>query len=253
MRRVPETALEIIPMGAGAAFAQPDQAQSSYLVRAGDSSAVLDMGAGTFNRLLGEMDPCDLDVVVISHLHPDHLADLLALRVYMAHGPGIGHGLEVHGPPGLEARLAPVVGGESWAGVTFHDLQAGEGTLLAGDLVISHCEVPHLPPTHAMRVDHGGRSITYGADCAPNDALPELARGTDVLLLECSWGTGELVPGVPHLNAAAAGDMARRAGAGRLVLVHGSPDVDRDAAVAEAQAVFGGPVEWAREGQPVHA
>ncbi len=253
MYRVPETSLEIIPMGAGAAFGPSDQAQSSYLVRGGGSSAVLDMGSGTFNRLLGEMDPVDLDVVIISHLHPDHLVDLLALRVYMAHGPGLGYPLEVHGPPGLEARLSALVGGEQWEGITFHCLEEGGGTLLAGDLVLSHTVVPHLPPTHAVRVDHGGRSITYGADCAPNDALPELAEGTDVLLLECSWGTGELVPGVPHLNAAAAGEMARRAGARRLVLMHGYPDVDQDAAVAEAQAIFGGPVEWAREGVPVHA
>jgi ribonuclease BN (tRNA processing enzyme) len=56
-----------------------------------------------------------------------------------------------------------------------------------------------------------------------------------------------------RLATAAAGEMARRAEARRLVLVHGYPDVDKDAAVAEAQAVFGGPVEWAREGQPVHA
>lgn len=240
-------------MGAGAAFGNPDQGQSSYLVRGGTSAAVLDMGAGTFNRLLSEIDPADIDVVVISHLHPDHLADLLALRVYMAHGPGLGQPLEVHGPPGLQARLDAIAAGESWAGITFHDLPPDEATLLAGDLVITMAEVPHLKPTYAMRVECDGRSITYGADCAPNEVIPVLAEGTDVLVLECSWGTGDLVPAVPHLNAQAAGDMARLAGAGRLVLVHGYPDVDRDAAVAQAQAVFGGPVEWAREGVPVHA
>ena len=253
MRRVPGTVLEIIPMGAGAAFGHADQGQSSYLVRAGDAAVVLDMGAGTFNRLLAEVDPADLGAVVISHLHPDHMADLLALRVYMAHGPGLGSTLEVHGPPGLRERLDAIAAGESWAGVTFHELPPDEATLLVGDMVISLAEVPHLKPTYAMRVEHGGRSITYGADCAPNEVIPLLGEGSDVLVLECSWGTGPLVPEVPHLNARAAAEMARAAGAGRLVLVHGYPDVDRDAAVAEAQAVFGGPVEWAREGVPVHA
>ena len=103
-------------------------------------------------------------------------------------------------------------------------------------------------PRHARVVIVGGGIA--GCSVAYHLALMGC---TDVLLLECSWGTGDLVPGVPHLNAAAAGEMARRAEARRLVLVHGYPDVDKDAAVAEAQAVFGGPVEWAREGQPVHA
>ena len=41
----------MVPVGAGAAFGLPDQAQSSYLVRAGESAVCLDMGSGTLNRL----------------------------------------------------------------------------------------------------------------------------------------------------------------------------------------------------------
>ena len=36
MRRVPAT-LELTPLGTGAAYGLPDQAQSGYLVRAGDT------------------------------------------------------------------------------------------------------------------------------------------------------------------------------------------------------------------------
>ncbi|MSO44945.1 MAG: MBL fold metallo-hydrolase [Thermoleophilia bacterium] len=251
MLRVP--ALELIPIGAGAAFGLPGQSQSSYLVRGGRSAVCFDLGSGTFNHILGTLDPTTLDAIVISHLHPDHFADLLALRVYMAHGPGLGYPLNVYSPPGLLARLDVVADGESWAGIRFHDLAAGEGRIDAGELCIRHAEVPHLPPTHASRVEFGGRSITYGADCAPGDALPTLAEGTDVLVLECTFGTGPIPEGVPHLNACTAGEIARRAGAGRLLLVHGYPGIDREASVAEAADIFGGPVEWARDGVAVTA
>ena len=43
MPRVPAT-LELIPLGTGAAYGQPDQAQSGYLVRAGDTAVALDLG-----------------------------------------------------------------------------------------------------------------------------------------------------------------------------------------------------------------
>lgn len=241
-------ALELVALGAGAAFGGPDEAQSGYLVRGGGTAVCMDMGSGVFNRLLAHVDPVELDAVLISHRHPDHIADLLAARVYMAHGPGLGHPLDIHGPPGLHDALAGVAGGEPWAGIRMYDLAAGGGAFDIGALHVRHAEVPHLPPTNAFRIECGGRSITYGADCAPNDVLPDLAHGTDLLVAECTFGTGDIPAGVPHLNARAAGEIARRAGAGRLVLVHGYPGVDRDAAVAEAGEAFGGPVEWAREG-----
>lgn len=247
MPAVPAT-LELIPLGTGAAYGHPDQAQSGYLVRAGGTAVAFDLGAGTFNRLLGHVDPVQLDAVVISHLHPDHLADLLAARVYMAHGPGLGHPLQVHAPPGLMDRLGGISGGESWAGITVSDLPAAGGTLEIGELMVRHAEVPHLPPTHALRAEYAGRSITYGADCRPNDDLTALAEGTDILLLEATFGAEDIPEGVAHLNARAAGEMARAAGAGRLLLIHGQPDVDREASVRIAADAFGGPVEWAREG-----
>jgi ribonuclease BN (tRNA processing enzyme) len=246
-------ALALVALGAGAAFGGPEEAQSGYLVTGGGTTLCLDMGSGVFNRLLARVDPVQLDAVLISHRHPDHIADLMAARVYMAHGPGHGHPLDVHGPPGLHDALAGVVGEEPWAGIHMHDLPPGGGEFRVGALRVRHAEVPHLPPTHAFRVEYGGRSITYGADCAPNDALSALADGTDLLVAECTFGIDEIPAGVAHLNARAVGEIARRAGAGRLVLVHGYPAVDRNAAVAQAAEVFGGPVEWAREGMTVTA
>ncbi len=244
-----------MPVGAGAAYGAPGEAQSCYLFGAAGRRVAVDMGSGTLNLLQRQIAPETLDALVVTHLHPDHCVNLMALRVYMVWGPGAGATLQVHGPPGLRDRLAAFSGSEGWdSAFAFHDLAAGGGEIALGDgMVLRHREVPHLPPTHAVRVEHDGRAICFSADCAPDDALVELARGCDVLLCECSFGAGEVPPGVPHLNAADAGGIAARAGVGRLVLVHGQPEFDRDAAVAAAAEAFGGPVEWARQGEALAA
>ena len=107
--------------------------------------------------------------------------------------------------------------------------------------------MPHLPPTHALRVEVGGKSVTYGADCRPNDALPELAQGTDILVVECTFGDGDIPEGAMHMNARAVGEMAAAARPGQVLLVHGDPAVDRDASVDIVRQAYDGPVEWARE------
>jgi ribonuclease BN (tRNA processing enzyme) len=251
---VTDPPLELVPLGIGAAYARPGEAQSCHLVRAGGRALAVDMGSGALNRLMGVMRPEDLEAVVITHLHPDHCVDLMALRVYMAWGPGRGRTVRVIGPPGLRERLAAFSGSDGWEALRFEELRAGEGELDLGDgLVARHREVPHLPPTHAVRVEWAGASVCLGADCAPNDALPALAADCDLLVCECTFGAEPVPEGVPHLNGRAAGEIAARARAGRLLLVHGQPEYDRAAAVGQAAEAFGGDVSWARQGEVVAA
>jgi ribonuclease BN (tRNA processing enzyme) len=104
-----------------------------------------------------------------------------------------------------------------------------------------------------MRLEWGGAAVCYGADCAPGPELPELAAGCGVLVCEASFGAEPMPEGVPHLPAREAGRIAARAGVGRLLLTHCAPEFDRDAALAAARAEFSGPVDWARQGEPVIA
>ncbi len=250
-----EATLGLVPLGIGAAYGPPGETQSCHLVRAGRRALVVDMGAGALSRLVGVMRPEHLEAVVVTHMHPDHCVDMMALRVYMTWGPGRGGTLRVLGPPGLRDRLAAFSGSEGWdTAFAFEDLAAGGGEIdLGAGLVLRHREVPHLPPTHAVRVDHGGASVCLSADCGPNDALSELAAGCDVLLCECTFGAEPVPEGVPHLNGRAAGEIAARAGVARLLLVHGQPEYDRDAAVAQAREAFDGPVAWAAQGEEIVA
>jgi ribonuclease BN (tRNA processing enzyme) len=245
--------LVLVPVGVGAAYARPGEAQSCYLLRSGPTAVALDLGAGALNRLQEHVAPQDLAALVITHLHPDHCIDLLSLRVYLAFGTVRAPRLRVLGPPGLRERLAAFAGSEGWdEAFAFEELTGEEGRRELGDgLALSYRQVPHLPPTFALRLDGGSAAVCYGADCAPNDALPELAEGAGVLICECSFGADPVPEGLPHLNAQQAGAIAARAGAGRLLLTHCYPERDREAALAAARAAFAGPVAWAVQGEQV--
>ncbi len=246
--------LELLPIGCGAAYGRADETQSSYLVRGAGRSVLLDLGAGSLNRLVRVQPPETLDLIVISHVHPDHVADLLSLRVYMAWGPGRGRRVSVLAPAALRDRLVAFSGDEGWAdGLDFGGIPDAGADLTVGGLRLTLRPVPHHVTTFAVRVDDGTTSLCYTADCQPSEALEELAAGCDILLAECSFGAGDVPEGVPHLNAAAAGRLARDAGVGRLALTHIFPEYDPGEAVAAAAEVFPGPIEWARSGSPIRA
>lgn len=247
--------LTLTPIGVGAAYARPGEAQSSYLVRAADRAICLDLGAGALNVLQTVCLPEDLDAIVITHLHPDHCADLLALRVYMWIGPGRGRRIRVLGPAALRERLTDFAGDGGWDDAfSFETLDGERGTRdLGGGLELRYAQVPHIAPTFAIRVDWRGSSVCYGADCAPNDTLVELASGCNLLVAECSNGPGPSASDTIHLSALDAGEIARRAKVERLLLTHCYPENDRDATLRAAEACFEGRVAWARQSEGVVA
>jgi ribonuclease BN (tRNA processing enzyme) len=244
-----EGRLRVMPIGVGTAYSAYGLAQASFLVSAGERRILLDAGAGSLNRLQRHLDPARLDAVVISHLHADHCADLLALHVYLAWGPGAGARIPVLGPAELRERLVRFTGSDNgWEVLEFASLAQPGGSRDLGDgLRLSWQEVPHTDPTFAIRMDWGGSSVCYGADCGPNDTLAAFAEGVDLLILECSFGAEPIPDGVPHLNAAEAARIAAASRARRVLLTHCYPEYARPPAVAEVAERVDGPVEFARQ------
>ena len=123
-------------------------------------------------------------------------------------------------------------------------------TVEVGALRARFQEVPHFTTTYAIDFTstNGSGRFTYGADCRPGEELIEIARDTDLLIVEATLPRPERTGVRGHMTPAEAGDHARRAGAGRVVLTHISDELDPDWARKEGSDAFGGPVDLAREG-----
>ena len=90
--------------------------------------------------------------------------------------------------------------------------------------------------------------MAYTGDTAPCEALDRLADGVDLLLAEASFRDGDENPPEIHLTGKDGGELAARAGVGRLVITHVPPWFDKAGMLAEAQSVWDGPAELARAG-----
>jgi len=239
----------------GKSSAMPDAggANSGYLLSHEGFKLLVDCGNGVFAKLREHSDPAEVDVVLITHLHPDHVLDLYPFSHALTYhsGRSVRRPL-LWAPPGAAEAFATagaVFGAGSQVSDAFTLTEYDPVLeLVVGPLTIVLREVPHFVRTWACDVrSEDGRRFTYGADCGPSDAIVALARDTDLLMLEATEGAGPHQGGGfrGHMTAEEAGGIGRRAAAKRLLLTHYSDKLDAAALRHAAEEQFGGPVELA--------
>jgi ribonuclease BN (tRNA processing enzyme) len=241
-------------LGCATAGGNPGEACSGYLVTAGGSRILLDCGPGVVSSLLAR-DPSPLTAVVLSHLHFDHIGDLVPLG--FAHMIGLASewkAPEIHAPPGGIERLAALceaggAGADHLEACGFRVREYAPGSaLVIGDSELTFRELVHPGTSHAIRIAAGGGALVFTGDTALTPAIGEHAAGADLLLSEAT----ALPESAVHLPAVHAGRIAREAGCKTLVLTH--VDVrERVAALRQAREAFGGPVHAAVPGLRIAA
>jgi ribonuclease BN (tRNA processing enzyme) len=242
--------VRITVLGKSPAWQDAGGACSGYLVEGGGRTVLLDCGPGVFAKLRRHVDYAAVDAVVISHLHADHILDLVPFASGLRYGPR-----RPAEPPRL---IAPPGAREAFAGMAAATAMSAEhielafalelydpaDTVAVGGLQVRFQPVPHFIPANAVEIVGDGARFTFSADCGPNQELCAFAAGTDLLLIEATLPT----PDDGHLTPLQAGEHGARAGARRVVLTHISDELDAEWARAEGSRGFGAPVDVASEG-----
>jgi ribonuclease BN (tRNA processing enzyme) len=234
--------VKLTVVGSASAWTRrPGHASSCYLVEDGDRAIVLDLGQGAFAELSSYREPAALDAVIASHLHPDHFVDLVPLRHYLKYEAEQTQKIEIHGPPELSTRLDGLFAERGFlGGIRVSPLEPGARDVAGFNIESAH--VTHIPDSYAFRVAKGnGPGLVYSGDCGVADDLLPLIRPGDVVLCEAAYGAGPAGDPI-HLNAMAAGSVAVRGGAERLLLTHLLDRADGAAAAEVASATFGAAV-----------
>jgi ribonuclease Z len=236
----------------GSAGALPDKArESAYMVlRSEESSILIDCGGSPLQRLQrAGIDLKNLDSLIVTHHHPDHIYGVPALLLGLWL---LGREkFQIFGPKRSVSALASIMDALEWQDwpctmpVAFNEVEMDEGyTIIETEYFhITSSPVVHLLPTIAIRITSKatGKSIVYSSDTEPCESLVRLGMGADVLIHE---STGDYRG---HSTASQAGEVAKLCGAKKLVLIHFPKGMDLQAIRYEAEEEFGGPVELAEE------
>jgi ribonuclease BN (tRNA processing enzyme) len=209
-------------VGCSPAWPNPGGCQSGYLVEEDGRRLLLDCGPGVLARLREREAWPRVDAIVVTHLHLDHMGDLVPWAFGVTYGAGGGVPVpELWLPRGgaEKVRALETIGGDAVV-ETFPVHEYGEELFLAAGFTVRAVATAHYD-VHScgLRVESGAAVLAYSGDSGPTPALAELARDADLFLCEATLEEPE--PGKRgHLTAEEALESFEASGARRLVLIH---------------------------------
>ena len=236
--------LSVTVLGCSGSYAAAGGACSGYLVRTATTSVWLDCGPGTLANLQEHVALEDLDAVVVSHAHADHVGELPVFKNACKYYLG-REGLPVFAPSQVREVMSAFPS-RSVKVFDWHIVADGDEAQI-GDLSVRFSRTDHPVETLASVFGHAGQTLGYTADTGPGWSPAQLGP-LDLLVGEATMNASDPSNEV-HMSAAGLGAVARDLGVGRLVVTHVPPTSQPEVHRTEAEEAFGGPVELARVGR----
>lgn len=199
---------------------------SGYLLEARCGAAIaLDLGSGSLSRLVARREPASLNAIVLSHLHWDHISDMLPLG-YLTGANAVP--VYAQSEPAFAKAALESVGWQLRPHEAFE----------TGPFRISFLPARHPVPASCVKVECEGKTFVYTGDTNTLPGLSAFAAGADLLLADAGLIEADWAEGKPHLSPRLCALLAKEAGAKRLCLTHLAAKNDPQAVLSEAREIF---------------
>jgi len=237
--------LKLTVLGCNGPYPKAGGACSGYLLEDEDTKILIDCGNGVLSKLFAHCDDLNkLDAIFISHLHPDHMSDLMILR-YAVFIKKMFKKLNKSIPIYLPAN--PV---EEYERIQYNDsftqnIINDATEINVKGIKITFKKTNHPVECYAMAFEKAGKKFVYSADTRYFNELINFAEGSDLFLCEANILHKDMTEHVPHLSGKQAAEIALNAKVKKTILTHLLPEINSDDLLYEAQKILSDNVEIA--------
>jgi ribonuclease BN (tRNA processing enzyme) len=231
--------MKLTVIGQWGGYPKAGEASTGYLLQHNDYNLLIDCGSGVLSHLQHHVEATDLDAVLLSHYHPDHVADIGVLQ----------HALLIQYFLGKNKGTLPVYthreDQRGFETITYKDLMKAheykeDSSLSIGPFTVTFVKTMHPVPCYGMRIEADGKALFYTADSAYREEFVSFGQDADVLLCECNFYGGMNSSNAGHMTSLDAGKLAHKTNAGKLILTHLPHFGDLFKLVTEAKSVYNG-------------
>ena len=201
--------MKLTALGVWGGYPTRDAGTTSYLLQSEEGfNLLLDAGSRAVTELEHELSPNDLDAIILSHYHEDHIADLGALRQYRQLQTVKPDILPIYGHQENEYEFSKLSLENVSEGIAY-DVENGTSV---GPFDIQFLKTVHPVICYAMRIVERatGQVLVYTGDTGYFAGLVDFSKDADILLADVYFFKDKAkMPN--HLSSVEAGEIAAQA------------------------------------------
>ncbi|KAB3530731.1 MBL fold metallo-hydrolase [Alkaliphilus serpentinus] len=241
--------MKLTVLGCYGPYPKAKGACSGYLLEDMDTKILIDCGNGVISKYFAHCGDLNiLDAILISHLHPDHMSDLMVLRYAIAIGQMEGRvkkSIDLYLPSSPREEYERIPYKEAF---NRHIIDDGMRIEIKG-IKITFFRTNHPIECYGMIFDKGIKKFVYSGDTKYFPELNDYVKKCDLFLCEGGFLEANRKDDTPHLSALQAAEIAQKVSLKRLILTHIYPPVKVVNLYEEAREIFPNIIEIAEEGK----
>jgi ribonuclease BN (tRNA processing enzyme) len=239
--------VKLTVIGYWGGFPGKNEATSGYLLEEEGFKLLVDCGSGVISQLQNYTKIEELDAVILSHYHNDHVCDIGALQ----------YARLIKGFLGKKLTNLPIYGHfedkEGFNKLTYDHITTGitygpKEKMTIGPFTISFLKTNHPVSCYAMRIDTPHATLVYTADTSYKKEFVSFSKHADLLICECNLYKGMNGKKAGHMTSTEAGALAQQADVKQLLLTHLPHFGNHNDLILEAKEEYSGRVELAKSG-----
>lgn len=250
--------MKLIILGSGTCVPSLRRSSPSLIIKAGGKVLLFDSGSGTIRRMLeAGITYRDVDYIFYSHIHPDHVADLVPFLFATKYADiPREKNLDIVGGKGFKKffkKLNKVYG--KWLEPELYKINLSEisnKTIKIDGFKVTAKQLAHIKESVGYRIEgEDGKSIALSGDTDYCKNIIKLGKDVDMLMLECSLPDEKKVTG--HLTPSLCGRIAAESKCKKLVLTHFYPSCDNVDVVGICRKYYDGEIVIAEDLMKIEA
>lgn len=239
--------MKVTVIGYWGGFPAANEATSGYLFEHNGFHLLVDCGSGVLSQLQNYVTINNLDALILSHYHHDHVADVgplqyaklinNAIHSLNSELPIYGHTFDQNAFSKLESK-----------GNTKAIPYDPESLLTIGPFTIQFLKTKHPVVCYAMRISAGDKTVVFTADSSYQDEFISFSSGADLFICECNLYADQDGANMGHMTSTEAGIISKRAAVKQLWLTHLPHYGNHSDLVEQARQEYDGDIRLAKSG-----